>query len=1619
MAQKYILTLTDLGVKEFVMPVGYAAAVEIYCWGAGGGTSTAGQPGGGGGYAKAIVTLNAGDRVRLQVGQPGSNAAQGSAGGGANTLNRYVGGSAGTVVQTVQSSPSTLTATAGDPYAAANGYFVRSGSGGGTAAPDIREYIVRVNGATIWDSVSPPPATYGAGTLRGEPYVNGDYPGGGDPIAAYDVIVNQTRTVSSIASNAGGGGASASAVEVNGIPVCVAAGGGGGGAATPGLPGGSFVSQPTDIYKVQNIKWGDFLNAYGVWSGLPNYVGNVTVTASVTFGNTATYNMLVAADNVITVFFDDIIKTTVSNQLTGATWANVAVTAGTHVVKMLVTNTADNSNNNVGGAALQIFNPDGSELFSSLRYLQSIGLTGDTRGGTAAGIGLQNVNLGGGGGGGYLGGRAGTSYGAAAGQGEPGNGGLNYGDETQAGSGSTGAGKTVAYFPSTANGAYGNSGYQGAIVLVFTKQLGLSILGADGSNNWVGMNTVYYKSPDQFVTLLENVTVPVAVQRVVPYPSDSRTLAGSGTWQVPPNVYDVSVLAVGGGASGDGQGGGGGSGAVVQTTVSLIPGDSIPYSVGRGGQGATYTSSGGSRGDAGASTLFGFQGTYALAGGGNPPPSSNPNSGGSGGSPGGSSGTAGSQGSSGGAGGGVPGISTGGAGGGVGSAGSAGTGPGAGSGGGMNGFVSGTTSQSQTFSAGASTYYVPAGVYSLGCYLSGAGGAGGTVGQGSSGSSNYTGFPVNPGDTISIYVGYGGSLNGTPTTTQSTVRFSASGTFTIPPGTVNYSISAGSGGGGGGGGHFPCNSKNHRGGNGGAGASSTNTYIPSGEGDIVTFTVGLGGIYGSAGEGNPGSAGGTTTVYINGTQVLTLGGGLGGAGGTSNGSGKAGATAGQGGGGAGGQGGSPNTNDATAGGDGFVQITCTAQIPGGVGGASYAGYSGGNATGGGGGGGGATVVLRNGAVAGAAGGGAGGAGSGSGGAGGGSGGGVGGGGAGGSVRNPGGNGSCIISYDVSYSYYVTKTSGSGASGNDGTLRLSWTPNPTTYTEIQYQTVQRQYQVNQGGWKTVAGIWVKQAAGWKPIINYADPISLTSIAVIPAPTPQSPPLGTPSYVLTRSAATVDEGSTVTVTLTTANVQVGTALAYTISGGGIAAQDFSDIKVNYRSQPVSIRGAFVVQADLTSQLSLTLAQDSLTEGNETLTVTLDAAAVSTSITVVDTSQTPPPTYSLSQTSTSVNEGDSVSFTLITSNLPDGTVVPFVIAPGSGVTTQDFARMYINGASTTVALTGNFVLNQGVSTLVLVIANDVATEGSETFTVSLTNGQASASVNIIDTSRAPTFTIVPGTTAADEGTRVTWTITTTDFGTGTLYWTNIGTTSAADFTSGSKNSGTVSIVNDSGSLTLTLFSDLMAEGPETIVIQLRTGSASGAIVATAATVTVADTSFPSLVSGVAIYTYTSTGTRVGATGYPGTSNKIGNRIYVPSAAGLTTGVKYYYILGTSGTQLGYRTLSNGTVIYSRAYDIGIPSYCTDITWDLVKSAGATGRASINGLGEVSNHGSFTYNPRTINDGYNPPVTGHELASGTYGASDAGKGGAVCYIFQYADIVRIFNQLGIAINDNNNNLP
>ncbi len=113
---------------------------------------------------------------------------------------------------------------------------------------------------------------------------------------------------------------------------------------------------------------------------------------------------------------------------------------------------------------------------------------------------------------------------------------------------------------------------------------------------------------------------------------------------------------------------------------------------------------------------------------------------------------------------------------------------------------------------------------------------------------------------------------------------------------------------------------------------------------------------------------------------------------------------------------------------------------------------------------------------------------------------------------------------------------------------------------------------------------------------------------------------------------------------------------------------------------------------------------------------------------------------------------------------------------------------------------------------------------------------------------YSVAPNISNVNEGGSVVYSINTTGFGSGTLYWTNAGSSIGADFTDG-LNSGAITITGNVGSLTRTLLSDSITEGAESIVIQIRTGGVGGPVVATASAVTINDISttpsFPSVMT------------------------------------------------------------------------------------------------------------------------------------------------------------------------------
>jgi hypothetical protein len=155
----------------------------------------------------------------------------------------------------------------------------------------------------------------------------------------------------------------------------------------------------------------------------------------------------------------------------------------------------------------------------------------------------------------------------------------------------------------------------------------------------------------------QSLTVP---SRAAPSGFVEFTRAGTiGTWSVPPNVTAIRVTVVGaggGGATGSEDdpflsgGGGGGSGGILQTNLSVSPGDEISYQVGSGGSGAISPGAGGRPGGSGTASNIGYRGTfYAATGGAGGGASggnlggSHYNAGGAGGTPGGTAGSPGAS----------------------------------------------------------------------------------------------------------------------------------------------------------------------------------------------------------------------------------------------------------------------------------------------------------------------------------------------------------------------------------------------------------------------------------------------------------------------------------------------------------------------------------------------------------------------------------------------------------------------------------------------------------------------------------------------------------------------------------------------------------------------------------------------------------------------------------------------------------------------------------------------------------------------------------------------------------------------------------------------------------------
>ena len=308
----------------------------------------------------------------------------------------------------------------------------------------------------------------------------------------------------------------------------------------------------------------------------------------------------------------------------------------------------------------------------------------------------------------------------------------------------------------------------------------------------------------------------------------------------------------------------------------------------------------------------------------------------------------------------------------------------------------------------------------------------------------------------------------------------------------------------------------------------------------------------------------------------------------------------------------------------------------------------------------------------------------------------------------------------------------------------------------------------------------------------------------------------------------EGESKTFTVTVEGYETGNPVYYSIVAvtGSVSTSDFTDS---------TLTGSFTVNSSGQGSFSKTLSRDS---SNETESYKIQIRDGSTSGSILGESGTismPQPSYTLTASNSSPNEGDTVTFTLTGTNTYTGTHY-YSLGGTAG-----------NAGDLNTANTGNFSYNGSSGTFSIAIDEDYLTEGSETFTayarVNGTGGSivAQTTVTINDTSLTPTATCTPNVSAINEGGQVTFTVNTTNFSSGTLQWQAVlsADMEGADI---SATSGTVSITSSTGTIQITATSDGYTETGQTESFQVRilnSPDGDGQTLVTSSAVTINDTS------------------------------------------------------------------------------------------------------------------------------------------------------------------------------------
>lgn len=302
----------------------------------------------------------------------------------------------------------------------------------------------------------------------------------------------------------------------------------------------------------------------------------------------------------------------------------------------------------------------------------------------------------------------------------------------------------------------------------------------------------------------------------------------------------------------------------------------------------------------------------------------------------------------------------------------------------------------------------------------------------------------------------------------------------------------------------------------------------------------------------------------------------------------------------------------------------------------------------------------------------------------------------------------------------------------------------------------------------------------------------------------------TFALVAGAASVNEASTATFALSggTANT------TYTYNIGGIAAADTLN---------GSLTGTVTTNASGAATIGIDLKADRLTEGTETMTVSLPNSSLTASTTVTDTSLNNVAPTATAASVTVAKAGAAVTGQLVGSDA-DGDAITFALtAPVEGVAITAAGAYTFTPASNTAAQALAYSAANLVIPVAYTVTDALGAVTSSTLSITVTPTPISYTLSAAAASVTEGTSVVYTVTASENVTSATPVVFTLAPGNGTGPNAGTNATNTLDFVSGSFNPSTNTTIaagTKTATFTVSPSGSDVTELPETFTVQATVG-------------------------------------------------------------------------------------------------------------------------------------------------------------------------------------------------------